>query len=217
MSIDFSSQRQSYQKDTLLENDLPNTPFGLIEQWVKQAVEYGIFEPYAFSLATADKDGCPSVRTLLMRELNNDNGGVQAVFYTNYDSQKGKDLAQNPQAEALFFWADLERQVRIRGFVKKLDTQKSKAYFDSRPTDSKISAWVSTPQSGVVASRDEMTQKFDRLSEQFGCDVPYPEFWGGFVLIATRVEFWQGRQGRLHDRIVYRQDNNQWVHERLLP
>lgn len=217
MSIDFSSQRVSYEKGELLEDNLPDVPYLLLQKWVKQAVREHAFEPYAFSLATADKNGRPSVRTLLMRELNDDNGGVQAIFYTNYDSQKGLDLTDNPHAEALFFWADLERQIRMGGKVIKLDRAKSKAYFDSRPTDSKISAWVSTPQSGVVASRDEMTQKFDELSKKFGDGVPFPDFWGGFVLIAERVEFWQGRQGRLHDRIVYQLDHGRWLRTRLLP
>lgn len=217
MSIDFSSQRQSYEKGELLENNLPSVPYPLLAQWVGQAVMDYPFETYAFSLATANKDGIPSIRTLLMRELIDDDGGVRACFYTNYDSQKGRDLADNANAEALFFWANLERQIRIAGKVVKMDSTKSKAYFDTRPTDSKISAWVSRPQSGVVASRDVMMDKFNVLSEQFGDNVPYPPFWGGFMLIAKRVEFWQGRQGRLHDRIVYRYDGSGWLCERLLP
>ncbi len=217
MSIDFSSKRKSYEKSELMEADLPNLPYPLLERWMLQAVAEYEAEAYSFSLATADKHATPHVRTLLMREINECDDGVSCVFYTNYDSQKGQDLADNPKAEALFFWASLERQIRIAGTVKRVDVQKSKQYYLSRPTDSKVGAWVSRPQSGVIANRQMMEDEFHALSAQFGEDVPYPEYWGGYELVATRIEFWQGRKGRLHDRIVYVLEEGVWHRQRLLP
>ena len=177
-----------------------------------------IGEAYAFSLATCGADMRPSVRTLLMREINLvEDDNIQMIFYTNYDSDKGQDLADNPFAEALFFWHTLERQVRASGQVVKLSHDKSEAYYHSRPKDSQLAAWVSRPQSGVVDSREVMQSDFIKLSEQFGEHVPKPEFWGGYCLMVDKIEFWQGRANRMHDRIVYRKDDNGWQMMRLLP
>lgn len=218
MSIDFTSQRQSYEQGKLDEINLPKTPHALAKKWLTTAVAQYPFEAYAMSLATCGKDGAPSVRTVLLRELVADetatdqNGDANSavhnelslVFYTNYDSQKGIDLAQNPRAECLFFWANLERQLRFFGQIEPLDAVQSAAYFATRPRDSQLAAWVSAPQSGIVASRDVMAQQFAGYEQQFAHgDVPKPDFWGGYRLIVQKVEFWQGRSGRMHDRILY--------------
>lgn len=219
MSIDFTSQRLSYEQGELVESQLPAQPFSLLQTWVHQAIDAKQGEAYAFSLATCGLDRQPSVRTLLMREIVElDDVGIGLVFYTNYDSAKGCDLASNPQAEALFFWPSLERQVRLTGHVQKVSREQSAAYFHSRPRDSQLAAWVSEPQSSVVASRDVMEAKFAQLNEQYADnEIPLPEFWGGYLLTVEKIEFWQGRANRMHDRIVYSLDGEQWVMERLLP
>lgn len=217
MGIDFSASRQSYEKDELIEKNTPNTPYPLFDKWIKDALAEQVKEPYAMSVATCGSDNRPSVRTVLMREVVERGDEVLLVFYTNYDSDKGQDLAQNPHAECLFFWADMERQVRISGAVQKLDEELSDAYFNSRPKDSQLAAWVSRPQSGLVASREVMESDFVKLAEQFGDDIPRPEFWGGYLLIADKIEFWQGRANRMHDRIVYKKDGKDWQRERILP
>ena len=186
---------------------------------MQQAIDSKQGEAYAFSLATCGRDRQPSVRTLLMREIIKlDNTGIGLVFYTNYDSAKGCDLATNPNAEALFFWPSLERQIRLTGAVQKVSREQSAQYFHSRPRDSQLAAWVSEPQSSVVASREVMEDKFAQLTAQYGDNpIPLPEFWGGYLLTVEKIEFWQGRANRMHDRIVYSLDGEQWVMERLLP
>lgn len=219
MGIDFSAKRQSYEQGELSETVVPTTPYLLLQQWVNEAIEQQTGEPYAFFLATCGKDNVPAVRTLLMREiLPLDNDNIALIFYSNYDSQKGQDLAENPHAEALFFWADLERQVRLTGKVSKVSQQKSAKYFQSRPKDSQLSAWVSEPQSGLVANREVMSQKFAELSKKYeNSDIPLPAFWGGYQLNIEKIEFWQGRANRMHDRIVYQKQQNNWKIVRLLP
>lgn len=218
MAIDFSASRLSYEKDELIEKNIGNTPYPLLQKWMDDAISEQIGEAYAFSLATCGADMRPSVRTLLMREINLvEDDNIQMIFYTNYDSDKGQDLADNPFAEALFFWHTLERQVRVSGQVVKLSHDKSEAYYHSRPKDSQLAAWVSRPQSGVVDSREVMQSDFIKLSKQFGEHVPKPEFWGGYCLMVDKIEFWQGRANRMHDRIVYRKDDNGWQMMRLLP
>ena len=218
MAIDFSASRLSYEKDELIEKNIGNTPYPLLQKWMDDAISEQIGEAYAFSLATCGADMRPSVRTLLMREINLvEDDNIQMIFYTNYDRDKGQDLADNPFAEALFFWHTLERQVRASGQVVKLSHDKSEAYYHSRPKDSQLAAWVSRPQSGVVDSREVMQSDFIKLSEQFSEHVPKPEFWGGYCLMVDEIEFWQGRANRMHDRIVYRKDDNGWQMMRLLP
>ena len=154
-----------------------------------------------------------------MREivsLDDDNVGL--IFYSNYDSQKGQDLDNNPNAEALFFWASLERQVRLAGKVSKISREQSAQYFHSRPKDSQLAAWVSTPQSGVVASRDVMNERFENLANQYqDSEIPLPDFWGGYQLTVEKIEFWQGRANRMHDRIVYQKNGDNWQILRYLP
>lgn len=217
MSIDFRGSRQVYQKDMLLETNVPAEPYILLQDWLQQAIDESVPEPYAFALATCGADNVPSVRTLLMRQIVQTDNGVDLIFYTNYDSQKGQDLAENPNAEALFFWHKMERQIRLTGTVTKLSEADSIAYFDSRPKDSRLAAWVSTPQSGTVASREVMQARFAELSAQYGDSIAKPPFWGGYRLTANKIEFWQGRPDRMHDRLVYANAGQGWTLGRILP
>jgi pyridoxamine 5'-phosphate oxidase len=182
---------------------------------MNEALEQKVQEPYAMSLATCGADNKPSVRIVLLREVT-DTG---IVFYTNYESAKGQDIAQNPNAEVLFFWHELERQVRISGSIAKIAADKSAEYFQKRPHDSQVGAWVSQPQSGEVANREVMEDKFAQLLQEYPQDtkVPTPEFWGGYEITIERIEFWQGRANRVHDRIVYSKENSRWTTKRLLP
>ena len=221
MSMDFTDQRLSYEKGQLDQQSVPASPFELLKAWMNAAIEEQVQEPYAMSLATCGVDNKPSVRIVLMREIT-DTG---IVFYTNYESAKGQDIAENPNAEALFFWHKLERQIRISGSIAKIDAAKSAAYFQKRPHDSQVGAWVSQPQSGEVANRTLMEQTFEQLQTDYPTDskVPTPEFWGGYEITIEKIEFWQGRANRMHDRIVYTLDTTgsngvlNWTTKRLLP
>ena len=216
MSMDFTDQRLSYEKGVLDQQSVPTSPFELLGAWMTEAIEQKVQEPYAMSLATCGADLKPSVRIVLLREITE----TGVVFYTNYDSAKGQDISENPNAEVLFFWHELERQIRISGRIAKIDADKSAAYFQKRPHDSQVGAWVSEPQSGEVADREVMEQKFAQLQNRYPSDspVPTPTFWGGYEITAEHIEFWQGRASRMHDRIVYsKDDNNYWQTKRLLP
>ncbi len=220
MSMDFTDQRLSYEKGALDQQSVPASPFELFKAWMDEAIAQKVQEPYAMSLATCGADNKPSVRIVLLREIT-DTG---IVFYTNYDSAKGQDVAANPNAEALFFWHELERQIRISGRIAKIDAEKSAAYFQKRPHDSQIGAWVSQPQSGEVTNREVMEQTFEQLQAKYpeNTTVPTPAFWGGYEITVETIEFWQGRANRMHDRIVYTQDDDSqsaesWTTKRLLP
>ena len=216
MSMDFTDQRLSYEKGQLDQQSVPTSPFELLKAWMNEAIEAQVQEPYAMSLATCGADSKPSVRIVLLREIT-DKG---IVFYTNYESAKGQDIAENPNAEALFFWHKLERQIRISGSIAKIDADKSAAYFQKRPHDSQVGAWVSQPQSGKVANREVMEQTFEQLQTDYpeGTAVPTPEFWGGYEITINEIEFWQGRANRMHDRIVYHKEaNGRFSTKRLLP
>lgn len=211
--MDLTDYRQSYEKYSLADTGLPSNPLTLFRAWFDEAVVAKLPEPYAMSLATCGDDNRPSVRIVLMRELTEQ--GV--VFYTNYDSAKGQDIADNPNAEVLFFWHSLERQVRLSGQMVKVSAEKSAAYFAKRPRESQLGAWVSQPQSGVVDNRQTMEEKFLALDQQHAQNVPYPSFWGGYELIIDHAEFWQGRLGRMHDRMAYTKQGDAWQIMRLLP
>jgi pyridoxamine 5'-phosphate oxidase len=164
-------------------------------------------------LSTADVNGNPSARIVLLKEI--DDSGF--VFYTNYGSRKGKDLKENPKAALTFFWDELLRQIRIEGRIEKISKETSKKYFSSRPRESQIGAWVSA-QSSVIPNREILENKFDELEEKFGNEeIPLPHFWGGYRVIPNYFEFWQGRENRLHDRICYKKENDEWKIFRIAP
>lgn len=216
MVMDFSAERVSYERGQLAKQGMPTNPIKLLTQWVNDAIAEPVAEPYAITLATCGTDMRPAARTMLIREISD----AGLVFYTNYDSDKAQDIAENANAQALFFWYPLERQVRISGKIAKINRERSEAYFHKRPFDSQIAAWVSEPQSGTVANRTTMQTKFDALKQHYpeGTHVPCPEFWGGYILVPDNIEFWQGRENRMHDRIRYAlQQDNSWQMQRLLP
>lgn len=212
---DLSELRLNYQKGELLEDQVKLDPHEQFLLWFNHALAAQLHEPYAMSLATANAQGRPHVRTVLLRGATPDG----YAFYTNYDSQKGMDLEVNPYAELLFYWQEQERQIRVSGRVVKISEEESTDYYHKRPRDSQIAAHVSTPQSGVIASRDELQQRFwgyhDTMANQEQLDKP--EFWGGYRLVPDYYEFWQGRPNRLHDRLSYTRTDDAWTLQRLMP
>ena len=212
--MDLTSLRAKYTTRGLDIKDLNPNPFLQFELWFNQAMEVKITEPNAFSLATVGNDMMPSIRTVLLK-IFDENG---FVFFTNYKSDKAKQIEENPKAAALFAWLDLERQVKVEGSIEKISTTQSLKYFLSRPKGSQIGAWVSH-QSQVISSRSLLEQKFDEIRKKFvKGEVPFPDFWGGYIIKPTKIEFWQGGQDRLHDRFLYElQDNNSWSISRLAP
>ena len=212
--MSLSDLRRDYTLAGLTEADLDPDPIAQFHAWFDESQVARGAEPNAMSVATVDGSGRPSVRTVLLKGL--DERGF--VFYTNYESAKGRALAENPRAELLFYWAELERQVRIAGRVEKTSRDETEAYFRSRPIGNQIGALVS-PQSQVIPSRDVLEQRYAELECEYEAgDVPLPDYWGGFRVEPETIEFWQGRQSRLHDRLRYRRDDRgAWVVERLAP
>jgi pyridoxamine 5'-phosphate oxidase len=204
--------RKDYALGGLLEEELEADPFSQFRLWFQQAQEAKGHEPNAMTVATCGADGEPAARTVLLKAL--DHG---FIFYTNYESGKGSDLAENPRAELLFFWPEVERQVRIHGTVERLTREESAAYFHSRPRGNQLGAAVS-PQSRVVPSRQALEEQFAALDASIGDgEVPLPDYWGGYRVIPTWVEFWQGRRSRLHDRLRFVRADDGWRVERLAP
>jgi pyridoxamine 5'-phosphate oxidase len=188
-------------------------PLKQFEIWWQQAIDSNIDEPNAMTLATSTLSGKPSARTVLLKGIK-ENG---FIFFTNYASRKGKELEENPFASLLFFWRELERQVRIEGRIEKISESESDEYFFQRPLESRIGAW-SSPQSQVIENREVLQKNFEKFLSVFvDQNIPRPDFWGGYIVIPERIEFWQGRPGRLHDRLVYTYENNLWKIERLAP
>ena len=207
--------RKSYERDALDENGIASDPLHQFTTWYDEAVAAGLPEPEAMTLSTATQEGRPSARIVLLREY--DERGF--CFFSNYASQKGRELAANPYAAVTFHWVDLERQVRIAGRVEKVSASESDAYFQSRPAQSRIGAW-SSPQSEVIASRDTLEQFVKEYQERYPEEsaIPRPEHWGGYRVIPERIEFWQGRPSRLHDRLRFsRVEQGTWTLERLAP
>jgi pyridoxamine 5'-phosphate oxidase len=206
---DIRDIRINYKQKSLDAKDVSICPFDQFDKWFNETMKSGILEPTAFILATADRNSKPSARTLLMKGY--DDGGF--YFYTNYESRKGKELAENNQASMLFFWSELERQIRIEGKVKKVTEDESYAYFKTRPFKSKVGAWASE-QSTVINSRMTIVKKFFSYLIKFHSkDIPLPPYWGGYKLVPEYFEYWQGRENRLS----YRLSNGNWIIERLSP
>nr|WP_320060115.1 pyridoxamine 5'-phosphate oxidase [uncultured Bacteroides sp.] len=215
MKINLANIRQEYTKSGLKESDLPADPFTLFEKWLNEAVEAKVEEPTAVLVGTVSPEGTPSTRTVLLKALRKG----QFVFYTNYDSRKGSHLAQNPHISLSFVWHELERQVHIEGIASKVSSEESNDYFKTRPYKSRIGARIS-PQSRPISSRVEIMRLFvAEAARWIGREVECPENWGGYEVTPTRIEFWQGRPSRLHDRFLYtsQEDKSDWKHERLAP
>jgi pyridoxamine 5'-phosphate oxidase len=210
----LESLRSNYALSGLQETDLLDTPFQQFQLWLKQAIAEELPEPNAMTLATLSEEGKPIARMVLLKGL--DEKGF--VFYTNYDSAKGKQLTETDSAALVFWWAGLERQVRVEGKVEKVSEEESDAYFQSRPKASQLGAWAS-PQSQVIENRDVLEKRLAQLEEQYATEkVPRPTHWGGFRVIPTAIEFWQGRPSRLHDRIRYElNEKGDWFYQRLAP
>lgn len=208
-----SKLRREYKLNKLTEETVHSDPVKQFESWFKQVLKLNLPESNAMVLATADRGGKPSARIVLMKGI--DKRGI--LFFTNYDSRKGKELLQNPKASLLFFWTQLERQVRIEGKVRKVSRSESQKYFDSRPLDSRIAAWASH-QSKEISGRDYLEVKFEEFKQKFsGKKIPVPDNWGGYLLVPEYFEFWQGRESRLHDRISYKKTKGIWKIFRLAP
>jgi len=209
----LAALRKSYERAELNEEASEADPLRQFDTWLKQAIDAQIPEPNAMTLATVGPDGRPSTRIVLIKGC--DERGI--VWYTNYQSRKGRELAAHPFAALQFHWVELERVVRIEGRVEKTSAEESDAYFASRPLDSRIGAWAS-PQSEVIPSRATLVANAAKYGAQFALNPPRPPHWGGFRLRPDRWEFWQGRKSRLHDRLRYRLDEQgRWVRERLAP
>ncbi len=212
ISTHIADLRKSYERAELNETASHADPLQQFDQWLQEAIKAEIAEPNAMTVATVGSNMRPSTRVVLIKGY--DERGI--VWYTNYDSRKGKELAGNPFAALQFHWVDLERVVRIEGRVERVSAQESDAYFNSRPLDSRIGAWAS-PQSQVISGRSVLVTNAAKYGSQFLLNPPRPPHWGGFRLVPDRWEFWQGRKSRLHDRLRYELRNNEWVRERLAP
>jgi pyridoxamine 5'-phosphate oxidase len=188
-----------------LEDFLGSEPFGTIGKWLREAVERNVHEPNAISLSTIGLDGFPHTRIVYLRELVEEG----LIFYTNYNSDKGRSIAVNPGVHVLIFWPEMERQISISGTAEKVSDEMSDAYFASRPWASKIGAWASH-QSDTLSSRKELEDRVHEYAEKFPEEVPRPPHWGGYLVRPHKVEFWQGRRSRLHDRIVYELNEGRW-------
>ncbi len=211
---DIASIRTNYSSKTLSESDVVGNPVDQFDTWWKEAMNSALPEVNAMTLATASADGVPSARIVLLKGYSKEG----FVFYTNYDSFKGRQLAENPKACLVFLWKELERQVRITGIVQKVSPEVSEEYFHSRPVKSQLGAAVS-PQSQVISDRGWLEQRFEKAEQEFaGKQIPKPDHWGGYMVVPVEVEFWQGRRSRLHDRIQYSlQADGNWEMSRLAP
>ena len=212
-TLDLAAVRRDYALASLAEHDVDPDPIRQFERWFADAVSARLPEPNAMTLSTATRDGVPSARIVLLKGVDADG----FVFYTDYRSRKGAELAENPLAALTFLWKEIERQVRITGAVSRVTTQESEAYFRTRPPGSRLGAWASH-QSSVIASREELDARLRDVTERFADgDVPLPPHWGGFCVAPDEIEFWQGRPDRLHDRLLYRRGERGWEISRLSP
>lgn len=211
---DLGNVRKDYSTHVLLESTAYKDPFDQFEKWLKEAKESDPEDYNAVTLGTVDEQGFPNQRIVLLRDFSR----AGMVFYTNYNSIKGQEIGENPKIGLNFFWKDLERQVRIKGEARKVPASLSDAYFATRPRNSQIGAWVSE-QSNVITSRKELDERVAKVEEKFADKpIPRPEYWGGYSVFPIYFEFWQGRPGRLHDRLSYRVTaDGEWYLERLAP
>ena len=213
MNKNIADIRKDYSLLSLDESNIAADPFQQFTRWWNEAVNSEIDEVNAMMLSTSTKDGKPSARIVLLKDF--DESGF--VFFTNYDSNKGKELAENPFAALTFFWKEIERQVRIEGTVEKVDASESDTYFFSRPEGSRIGAWAS-PQSNVIENRAVLEKNVARYTNEFQNSIPRPPHWGGYRVMPLKIEFWQGRSNRLHDRILYTKTvKGSWKADRLAP
>jgi len=212
--LDITQMRKEYMDKGLNKEDLDANPIKQFETWFNQAIEVNLREPNAMVLATTGTDMMPSVRTVLLKIF--DETGF--IFFSNYKSKKAQDIIENPKAAVLFPWLDLDRQVKIEGTIEKISSKESLKYFLSRPKGSQIGAWVSH-QSEVISSRSILEAKFNEIKNKFvKGEIPFPDFWGGYILKPEKIEFWQAGTDRLHDRFIYTlDDKSKWKIERLAP
>ncbi len=212
MVMDLNALRCEFTSSGISREQMNSNPFIQFEAWLKQASDADLTLPNAMSLATSNADEV-SIRTVLLKSFD-ENG---FVFFTNYESKKSKQIQENPKAALLFPWLDLERQVKISGTVEKISTLESVKYFSSRPKDSQLGAWASSQSSGI-SSRQILLSQFEAMKNKFKQGkIPLPDFWGGYRVVPQRIEFWQGRENRLHDRFAYIKQDGNWIIERLAP
>ncbi len=205
--------RREYRGQLLTQDKVDADPIKQFNTWFQEALDDDLTDANAMTIATATKDGKPSARTVLLKDY--DTSGFR--FYTNYDSRKGSELAENPNAALCFYWPEQNRQVRVEGTVKKVSTSNSAAYFTERPRNSQLSAWASK-QDKVLVSREELESDFEEAKKRFeNREVELPHYWGGYNLQPKSIEFWQGRPSRLHDRILYSKEGGKWKVSRLAP
>jgi len=214
MPVDIATIRNEYSKKSVTKDDLVDDPVLQFQNWMDEAVKAEVKEPTAMTISTVDNNNQPSTRVVLLKGIHDG----KLFFYTNYNSNKGSDIAYNPRVAVTFFWAEVERQVNINGIAEKVTEQESDNYFNTRPYSSRIGAWAS-PQSHIISNRTFIMREFLRYSTKFaGRKVPRPPHWGGYAIIPETFIFWQGRPSRLHDRIRYtRKEQNTWLKERLAP
>jgi pyridoxamine 5'-phosphate oxidase len=204
--------RKQYLFSTLDENNVLADPFEQFEVWLQDAIASDQLEPTAMILSTVDEQLQPHSRVVLLKEFTH----YHFVFFTNYEGHKAQQMAQNNRVSLVFFWPSLERQVRIEGLVEKISDILSTSYFKSRPLENQLGAWAS-PQSQLIRSQDFLEQQFQYYKQKFGTDIPKPPHWGGYTVKPTSIEFWQGRANRLHDRLLFTKESNEWIISRLAP
>ncbi|MBN6074378.1 pyridoxamine 5'-phosphate oxidase [Aggregatibacter actinomycetemcomitans] len=210
--MDLHNIREEYRKKVLSQRECHSNPITQFEHWLDDAINAQVNEPTAMNLATVNENGRPSNRMVLLKEVN----AQGFVFFTNYHSRKGRAIEQQPYVALTFFWPELERSVRIEGKVEKIPAEQSDAYFASRPYTSRIGAWASE-QSAVISGYKSLLAKAALIAAQHPLNVPRPPHWGGYLVTPDRIEFWQGRPSRLHDRICYLLENGEWKNVRLSP
>lgn len=210
---DIQQLREDYSQSTLDENDVHADPIHQFNDWLNESIQSKLPEPNAMTLSTVDSDHKPHSRIVLLKGIEKG----RFIFYTNYNSDKGKEIETNPYVSLCFFWKELERQVRIDGIVKKTSREDSEEYFKIRPTKSQIGA-LASDQSKEIESREVLEKRFEELTEKYLTgNVPIPAYWGGYTVHPISIEFWQGRRSRLHDRIKYFNENKNWIIKRLAP